>query len=76
MSENERNIADDPSGNAWRDVEVGEVLQHTDMLRDSAGAWVFTENTGATVSDGWERKYRRRCESIGGQSTGICSSDQ
>ena len=59
MSENERNSADDPSGNAWRDVEVGEVLQHTDMLRDSVGAWVFTEAAGIAVCDSWARKYRR-----------------
>jgi len=54
--------ADDPSGPGWRDVEVGEVLQHTDMFRDSAGAWVFTENNGVAVREGWERTYRRRIE--------------
>ena len=55
--------ADDPSGPGWRDVEVGEVLKHTDMFRDSVGAWVFTENNGITVREGWERAYRRRIDS-------------
>jgi len=54
--------ADDPSGEGWRDVEVGEVLRHTDMFRDSVGAWVFTENKGLTVGEGWDRTYRRRIE--------------
>jgi broad specificity phosphatase PhoE len=53
---------DDPSGEGWRDVEVGEVLRHTDMFRDSVGAWVFTENKGLTVGEGWDRTYRRRIE--------------
>ena len=54
--------ADDPSGEGWRDVEVGEVLRHTDMFRDSVGAWVFIENKGLTVGEGWDRTYRRRIE--------------
>ena len=53
---------DDPSGDGWRDVEVGEVLRETDMFRDNYNIWTFTENTGVTVREGWERKYRRRIE--------------
>jgi len=54
--------ADDPSGPGWRDVEVGEVLRETDMFRDGHNVWALTENTGVTVREGWERKYRRRIE--------------
>ena len=54
--------ADDPSGDGWRDVEVGEILQPYDMFRDGHNVWAFTENTGVTVRDGWQRKYRRRIE--------------
>jgi hypothetical protein len=61
-NEQQTQQADDPSGPGWRDVEVGEVLRHTDMFRDSVGAWVFTENKGLSVREGWERTYRRRIE--------------
>jgi hypothetical protein len=60
--EQQTQATDDPSGEGWRDVEVGEVLRHTDMFRDSVGAWVFTENKGLSVREGWERTYRRRIE--------------
>jgi len=62
MSNEQTQQADDPSGPGWRDVEVGEVLRHTDMFRDSIGAWFFTENKGLSVREGWERTYRRRIE--------------
>jgi hypothetical protein len=61
-NEQQTQATDDPSGDGWRDVEVGEVLRHTDMFRDSVGAWVFTENKGLSVREGWERTYRRRIE--------------
>jgi len=54
--------ADDPSGDGWRDVKVGEILQPHDMFRDGHNVWAYTENTGVTVRDGWQRKYRRRIE--------------
>ncbi len=59
MSDEQQTQAGEPSGPGWRDVEVGEVLQHTDMLRDGGGAWVFTEAAGIAVCDSWARKYRR-----------------
>lgn len=37
MSDEQQTQAGEPSGPGWRDVEVGEVLQHTDMLRDGGG---------------------------------------
>jgi hypothetical protein len=60
--EQTQQATDDPSGPGWRDVEVGETLQSHDMFRDGHHTWAWTENTGVTVRDGWQRKYRRRIE--------------
>jgi hypothetical protein len=41
---------------------VGEILRPGDVFRDGHNVWAYTENTGVTVRDGWQRKYRRRIE--------------
>jgi hypothetical protein len=62
VSDEQTQQADDPSGPGWRDVEVGEILRPGDVFRDGHNVWAYTENTGVTVRDGWQRKYRRRIE--------------
>ena len=50
---------DDPSGEGWRDVEVGEVLQSGDMLSDGT-RYVHTDAAGSRCA--WQGVYRRRIE--------------
>jgi hypothetical protein len=59
MSDEQTQQADDPSGDGWRDVEVGETLQSDDMLSDGT-KWVRTDAAGALCS--WQSVYRRRIE--------------
>jgi len=61
-NEQQTQQADDPSGPGWRDVEVGEVLGHTDMVRDIDGEWVRTGDAGWQVPPGLRGTYRRRIE--------------
>ncbi len=51
--------ADDPSGPGWRDVEVGEILQSSDMLSDGT-RFVHTDAAGSRCT--WQGVYRRRIE--------------
>jgi DNA repair exonuclease SbcCD ATPase subunit len=51
--------ADDPSGEGWRDVEVGEILQSSDMLSDGT-RFVHTDAAGSRCT--WQGVYRRRIE--------------
>ena len=60
--EQQTQATDDPSGEGWRDVEVGEVLRHTDMVRDMNSEWVRTGNAGWQVPPGLRGTYRRRIE--------------
>jgi hypothetical protein len=52
--------ADDPSGPGWRDVEVGEILQHGDMFW-VVDHWETTQNVGGKSSM-YGIGYRRRIE--------------
>ena len=56
---NEQTTADDPSGDGWRDVEVGEILQSGDMLSDGT-KFVYTDAAGSRCT--WQGVYRRRIE--------------
>jgi hypothetical protein len=58
VSNNEQQ-PDDPSGDGWRDVEVGETLQSDDVLSDGT-KWVRTDAAGSRCT--WQGVYRRRIE--------------
>jgi len=59
VNEQQTQQADDPSGEGWRDVEVGEILQSGDMLSDGT-TFVHTDAAGSRCT--WQGVYRRRIE--------------
>jgi len=62
VSDEQTQQANDPSGPGWRDVEVGEVLQHGDMLKNNTGLWLRTTVPGRLAREGGGGTYRRRIE--------------
>jgi len=60
VSDEQTQQPDDPSGPAWRDVEVGEVLQPNDMMRTTTGLWLRTTMPGRLAPSAL--RYRRRIE--------------
>jgi len=58
-NEQQTQQADDPSGDGWRDVEVGEILQSGDMLSDGT-RFVYTDAAGSRCT--WQGVYRRRID--------------
>ena len=59
-NEQQTQTTDDPSGEGWRDVEVGEVLQPNDMMRTTTGLWLRTTMPGRLAPSAL--RYRRRIE--------------
>ena len=62
MSDEQAQQADDPSGDGWRWVNVGELLRKGDMFRDTDLAWTATTNAGAALAADGMHTYRRRIE--------------
>lgn len=62
MSDEQTQQADDPSGDGWRDVEVGEFLRKGDMWTDDSGAWRAAALIGRFVTADDYMTYRRRIE--------------
>ena len=59
-NEQQTQQADDPSGDRWRDVIAGEILQPGDMIPTSDIKWQETRRAGKPALSGmW---YRRRIE--------------
>ena len=60
--EQTQQVADDPSGPGWRDVEPDEILQDGDMLKNNTGLWLRTGAPGRLAREGYGGTYRRRIE--------------
>ena len=60
--EQTQQVADDPSGPGWRDVEPDEILQDGDMLKNNTGLWLRTRVPGRFAREGYGGTYRRRIE--------------